>query len=181
MSFIIIGNFFALMASIFMVLSGMLKSKKKILFVQTIQITLFIISNLVLGGITGAIVNVISLVRNVLAYKDKLDLPGGGIEYGESTDDTLKREFEEEVGLKIEDYKLKTVVTNYVVWNLDETHLEDLQHIAIIYDVILNKSSFDKIKKDADGLDSLGAEWYDVDSLNIDDLSPIAKIIKNSQ
>ena len=115
------------------------------------------------------------------AYKDKLDLPGGGIEYGESTDDTLKREFEEEVGLKIENYKLKTVVTNYVVWNLDETHLEDLQHIAIIYDVTLDKSSFDKIKKDADGLDSLGAEWYDVDSLNIDDLSPIAKIIKESK
>ena len=115
------------------------------------------------------------------AYKDKLDLPGGGIEYGESTDDTLKREFEEEVGLKIEDYKLKTVITNYVVWNLDETHLEDLQHIAIIYDVTLDKSSFDKIKKDADGLDSLGAEWYDVDSLNIDDLSPIAKIIKESK
>ena len=115
------------------------------------------------------------------AYKDKLDLPGGGIEYGESTDDTLKREFEEEVGLKIENYKLRTVVTNYVVWNLDETHLEDLQHIAIIYDVTLNRSSFDKIKKEADGLDSLGAEWYDVDSLNIEDLSPLAKIIKNSQ
>ena len=79
MSFIIIGNFFALMASIFMVLSGMLKSKKKILFVQTIQITLFVISNLVLGGITGAIVNVISLVRNVLAYKDKLDKLSKGI------------------------------------------------------------------------------------------------------
>lgn len=115
------------------------------------------------------------------AYKDKLDLPGGGIEYGENADDTLKREFEEEVGLKIENYKLRTVVTNYVVWNLDETHLEDLQHIAIIYDVTLNKSSFDKIKKEADGLDSLRAEWYDVDSLNIEDLSPLAKIIKNSQ
>lgn len=114
------------------------------------------------------------------AYKDKLDLPGGGIEYGESTDDTLKREFEEEVGLKIEDYKLKTVITNYVVWNLDETHLEDLQHIAIIYDVTLDKSSFDKIKKDADGLDSLGAEWYNVDSLNIEDLSPLAQVIKES-
>ena len=114
------------------------------------------------------------------AYKDKLDLPGGGIEYGESADDTLKREFEEEVGLKIENYKLRTVVTNYVVWSLDETHLEDLQHIAIIYDVTLDKSSFDKIKKDADGLDSLGAEWYDVDSLNIEDLSPLAKVIKES-
>ena len=115
------------------------------------------------------------------AYKDKLDLPGGGIEYGESTDDTLKREFEEEVGLKIENYNLRTVVTNYVVWNLDKTHLEDLQHVAIIYDVTLNKSSFDKIKKETDGLDSLGAEWYDVDSLNIEDLSPLAKIIKSSQ
>ena len=39
-------------------------------------------------------------------YTGLLDLPGGGIEYGEKTDDTIRREFMEEVGVAIKDYKL---------------------------------------------------------------------------
>ena len=41
---------------------------------QTIQIGLSVLSNIILGGITGAIINVISCVRNILCYKDKLDM-----------------------------------------------------------------------------------------------------------
>ena len=70
---IIIGNIIALMASIIMVYSGYLKQKKKILYVQTIQIGLSVLSNIVLGGITGAIINAISCVRNILCYKEKLN------------------------------------------------------------------------------------------------------------
>lgn len=123
--------------------------------------------------------NKVLLIRKARgAYKGKLDLPGGGIEYGESAYETLRREFEEEVGLKIQDYKLKTIVTHYEVWQMDENCNEDLSHIAIIYDVTLNEEDLDKIKKDADGLDSLGANWYDVDSLTEDELSPLAMCIK---
>ena len=68
MSYIIIGNITALMASLAMLYSGFVEEKKKILYVQTIQIMLFVLSNIVLGGITGAIVNVIFCVRNVLCY-----------------------------------------------------------------------------------------------------------------
>ena len=70
---IIIGNIIALIASIIMVYSGYLKQKKKILYVQTIQIGLSVLSNIVLGGITGAIINAISCVRNILCYKEKLN------------------------------------------------------------------------------------------------------------
>ena len=40
--------------------------------VQTIQIICFIISNLLLKGFTGAIIQGVSLIRNIEAYKDKL-------------------------------------------------------------------------------------------------------------
>lgn len=74
MLYIVIGNIIALIASILMVYSGLIKEKKKILYVQTIQIGLSVISNLVLGGITGAIINAISCVRNILCYKERLNL-----------------------------------------------------------------------------------------------------------
>jgi len=73
---LVIGNIVALVASLLMVYTGIIKNKKKILYFQTIQIGLFVVSNLILGGITGAIINAISCVRNILCYKDKLGLIG---------------------------------------------------------------------------------------------------------
>ena len=71
---IIIGNIIALIASILMVYSGTLKQKKRILYFQTVQIGMSVISNIILGGITGAIINALSMIRNILCYKDKLGL-----------------------------------------------------------------------------------------------------------
>lgn len=71
---IILGNIVALIASILMVYSGVLKQKKKILYFQTVQIGLSVLSNIILGGITGAIINALSLIRNILCYKDKLGI-----------------------------------------------------------------------------------------------------------
>lgn len=74
MIYLVIGNAIALIASILMVYSGIIKEKKKIIYVQTLQIGLLVISNLVLGGFTGAIINSLSIIRNILCYKDKLRL-----------------------------------------------------------------------------------------------------------
>ena len=71
---IIIGNIIALIASILMVYSGMLKQKKKILYFQTVQIGMSVISNIILGGINVAIINALSMIRNILCYKNKLGL-----------------------------------------------------------------------------------------------------------
>ena len=71
---LIIGNVIALIASILMVYSGVLKEKKKVLYIQSIQIILYAIGSLVLNGITGFIVNIINFIRNILCYKDKLGL-----------------------------------------------------------------------------------------------------------
>lgn len=69
---LIFGNFIALIASILMIYVGTIKDKSKIIFTQTIQIMITIISNIILGGITGAIINIICCIRNIFCYKEKL-------------------------------------------------------------------------------------------------------------
>ena len=76
---VLLGNIVALMASLVMMYSGYVKIKKKILLWQIANIILFIISNAILGGITGVIINVISLVSNILCYKDKLNIQARSI------------------------------------------------------------------------------------------------------
>ena len=44
------------------------------MYVQTIQIGLFALSNFILGGITGAIINALGCIKNIIYYKNKLGL-----------------------------------------------------------------------------------------------------------
>ena len=71
---IVIANIILLIGSLIMVYSGTLKKKKLILLVQTSHILLFIIGNLLLGGITGAISNALGAFRNILCYFEKLNI-----------------------------------------------------------------------------------------------------------
>lgn len=71
---IILGNIIALIASIFMVISGLVKNRKKIICIQSIQISLLVLSNAVLGGITGVITNLVGFIRNILCYKEKFNI-----------------------------------------------------------------------------------------------------------
>jgi hypothetical protein len=61
-------------AAIVQVGSGAIKKKSRILIVQTIQLLMQAVSMLLLGGVTGAVSNVLSCFRNFLCYKDKLNL-----------------------------------------------------------------------------------------------------------
>ena len=72
---IVLGNIIALLASLVMIYTGLIKDKSKIIYVQSIQIFLFAISNAILGGITGVITNIVSFARNILCFKNKLNLP----------------------------------------------------------------------------------------------------------
>jgi hypothetical protein len=71
---IIIANIIDLVAAVVQVGSGAIKKKSKILIVQTIQLLMQAVSMLLLGGVTGAVSNVLSCFRNFLCYKDKLNL-----------------------------------------------------------------------------------------------------------
>ena len=70
----LIANIIDFLASILMVASGSIKKKAKILAVQIVQLLMQSVSMLLLGGITGAVNNVLSCLRNYLCYKDKLNI-----------------------------------------------------------------------------------------------------------
>ena len=70
---VIIGNIIALIGSLLMIYAGIIKEKKGILVVQSLQIAMFAISNLVLNGISGFIINTINFIRNIICYKEVLN------------------------------------------------------------------------------------------------------------
>ena len=71
---VVIANIIDLIAALIQVGSGSIKQKTKILIVQIVQLLMQAVSMLLLGGITGAISNVLSCFRNYLCYKDRLNV-----------------------------------------------------------------------------------------------------------
>lgn len=72
MNALLIGNVIAFIGSVLMVVASYAKNKKNIILIQAAQISLLVVSNVILGGITGAIINAASVIRNILCYKSKL-------------------------------------------------------------------------------------------------------------
>ena len=70
---VIVANIIDFVAALIQVGSGSIKQKAKILIVQTIQLLMQAVSMLLLGGVTGAVSNVLSCYRNYLCYKDRLN------------------------------------------------------------------------------------------------------------
>ena len=106
------------------------------------------------------------------AYKGMFDLPGGGIEFGEKIEDALKREFKEETGITIKDYSFFGNNEYFCDYINESDEPRKLHHIGIYYIV---SASFDKIKTDPDGHDSLGAEFISITELDKIEIAPIAK------
>lgn len=69
---LIIANIISFIGSLCMIGSGAVKNKKHILIFQSLEMFLFVVSNIILGGITGIIINGASLLRNIVSYFDKM-------------------------------------------------------------------------------------------------------------
>ena len=110
-------------------------------------------------------------------YDGMLDLPGGTIEFGETFEDALKREFKEEVGLEILDMQLFHVDSVLFDWNY-KGKIISVHHLGVFYFVLNYQGDIlEKINIDVTNDDSLGARFYEIKKLNDQKLSNIARLV----
>ena len=123
-------------------------------------------------GVYGIIIQdkkIVLIKKSRGGYKGKLDLPGGGMEHTESPIETLHRELQEEAGVTVYKENLFDVTATNVLWQMNEEEWEDLHHIGILYFTEIKEKT---VKEEADGIDSNGASWYEIDKLKKEELSP---------
>lgn len=75
MQLLLLGNLISLLGCLLMVSIGFLKKKEQILGVQCLQFSLMGVSNFLLGGISGTISNVVSVIRNLVFFRAKVTVP----------------------------------------------------------------------------------------------------------
>lgn len=103
-------------------------------------------------------------------YTGMLDLPGGKIEYGESVEECLRREIQEELGAEVKSAKLKTVLQNSISYEEDGV-MVNLQHVGIIFEVDLK----DNLIQNVNQHDVLESKWFDCAELDRENLTFLAK------
>lgn len=102
-------------------------------------------------------------------FKGRWDLPGGKTDFGETPEETLKREVYEETGLKLKSYKLISVEAY-----THETKKENFHHTGVIF--LAAAKDIKKLKREPDGNDSIGAEIFTAKDIKKLKLTPLAKI-----
>lgn len=94
-------------------------------------------------------------------YDGKLDLPGGTIEFGETPEETLKRELLEEIGVEVTEYELFDANSVTFEWKRKEDEIINHQHLGIFYNVTnYNNEIKNEVEVDEQNDDSLGADFY---------------------
>ena len=69
MNILLIGNAISMIGCLIMVLIGFLRKKNHILIAQSVQCVFMGVGNLVLGGISGFICNIVTIIRNLAFLK----------------------------------------------------------------------------------------------------------------
>lgn len=69
MTAVIIANIISFVGSLIMVTMGLLRTKKQILLAQCAQCGLMSVSNILLGGWTGLVANVLTVLRNLVCFR----------------------------------------------------------------------------------------------------------------
>ena len=118
---------------------------------------------------------ILLIKKNGGPYDGKLDLPGGTIEFCERPAETLKRELMEEVGIEIKEFELFDADSVSFDWQFKEDVIVKVHHTGIFFKVNNYANDIKKsVEIDEQNDDSLGAEFYDIESLSKEQLSAIA-------
>ena len=75
MNTIIIGNAVAFAGAVLMVGIGLIRTRRSILLTQCAMFGLMGTANIILGGMTGAVSSLVSILRNVLCLRGPLSVP----------------------------------------------------------------------------------------------------------
>ena len=130
-------------------------------------------------GVYGLIIyngKVLLIKKHGGPYDGKLDLPGGTIEFGETPADALKRELQEEVGILVKEYELFDANSAFFDWQYEDSVI-NVHHIGIFYSILKYDGKIkSKVEITDQNDDSLGANFYQIDSIKKRDLSKIAII-----
>ncbi|MFA6417137.1 MAG: NUDIX hydrolase [Patescibacteria group bacterium] len=96
-------------------------------------------------------------------------LLGGGIEFGETSEQAIKREIHEELNAELENLKLLEVAENIFIYNNQAGH-----EIAFIYEAeFVDKSLYQQDSfKIIDGGEEFEAIWVEINESNSDKLFP---------
>jgi len=126
------------------------------------------------SGVYGIIMSgdTILLVRKSRGpYIGTLDLVGGRSEQGETPEQTLMREVQEEAGILVLKATFWYEHTHQVKYHEHGQDIE-LHHSATVYKIdSYDASSF---MSDIHTEDVQGAGWYKISDLNVENLSPLA-------
>ena len=75
MSNLVIGNILCFVAATIMTLMGLIKDRVKFLEAQSVMNAVYIAAYAFLGGVSGVIVNAITMTRNIVCLKWKMTMP----------------------------------------------------------------------------------------------------------
>lgn len=103
-------------------------------------------------------------------YKNRFDLPGSSQKENEGFTETLVREFKEETGYQIENYR-NCRAYDIFVEDMDRM----VHHIMVFYDVDINFEQKDAVLEilDDELNDSSGTYWINLEKLDISNASPL--------
>lgn len=107
-------------------------------------------------------------------YTGKWDLPGGGVESGENSIETLEREMQEECGYQVKKAELVDVLNNRVTYINEQNETEELTLLSIVYEVTLCDYVLQNSLKMLLNEDVSSSRWCNITEIAEDSLTPIA-------
>ncbi len=111
-------------------------------------------------------------------YTGKYDLPGGRLNFDETTDQCLERELMEETNARVLNKVLVGINEYQCQYTKEDGAIKDFHHLGIYYKVDL---FINNLKTTPDGQDSNGAIFIPVSEFTLDNTSPISfPMIKRS-